>query len=73
MWAIQTPQAFRRSDLLMAHEQAEQEGFIGTDDSMLVERLGVPVLVVEGSYSNIKITTPEDLDYAEWIRKKKEL
>ncbi|MNW32335.1 2-C-methyl-D-erythritol 4-phosphate cytidylyltransferase [compost metagenome] len=73
LWAIQTPQAFRRSDLLMAHEQAEQEGFIGTDDSMLVERLGVPVLVVEGSYSNIKITTPEDLDYAEWIRKKKEL
>ncbi|MNI29730.1 2-C-methyl-D-erythritol 4-phosphate cytidylyltransferase [compost metagenome] len=73
LWAIQTPQAFRRADLIKAHELAEQEGFIGTDDSMLVERLGIPVLVVEGSYSNIKITTPEDLDYAEWTRKKKEL
>ncbi|MNW49738.1 2-C-methyl-D-erythritol 4-phosphate cytidylyltransferase [compost metagenome] len=73
LWAIQTPQAFRRSDLLKAHEKAEAEGFTGTDDSMLIEQLGIPVMVVEGSYSNIKITTPEDLDYAEWIHKKKEL
>ncbi|MNC78325.1 2-C-methyl-D-erythritol 4-phosphate cytidylyltransferase [compost metagenome] len=48
-----------------------EEGFLGTDDSMLVERIGVPVKVVEGSYSNIKITTPEDLDYADFIRQKK--
>lgn len=72
LWAIQTPQAFRRSDLLRAHEKAEAEGFIGTDDAMLVERLGIPVMVTEGGYSNIKITTPEDLDYAEIISTKKE-
>ncbi|WP_170220278.1 2-C-methyl-D-erythritol 4-phosphate cytidylyltransferase [Paenibacillus anaericanus] len=73
LWAIQTPQAFRRSELIQAHEVAEEEGFIGTDDSMLIERLGVQVMVVEGGYANIKITTPEDLDYAEFIRMKKEL
>ncbi|WP_110934284.1 2-C-methyl-D-erythritol 4-phosphate cytidylyltransferase [Paenibacillus bouchesdurhonensis] len=72
LWAIQTPQAFCRSDLMQAHEQAERDGFVGTDDSMLVERLGVSVRVVEGAYSNIKITTPDDLDYAEFIRGHKE-
>ncbi|MNJ48627.1 2-C-methyl-D-erythritol 4-phosphate cytidylyltransferase [compost metagenome] len=72
LWAIQTPQTFRRSDLLGAHEQAQRDGFIGTDDSMLVERLGIPVNVVEGEYSNIKITTPDDLDYAEFVRSQKE-
>ncbi|WP_055105049.1 2-C-methyl-D-erythritol 4-phosphate cytidylyltransferase [Paenibacillus ihumii] len=72
LWAIQTPQAFRRMDLMEAHEQAAREGFVGTDDSMLVERLGTPVRVVEGAYSNIKITTPDDLDYAEFVRAQKE-
>lgn len=68
LWAIQTPQAFRHSDLIRAHEQAVIEHFVGTDDSMLVERLGLPVIVVEGDYNNIKITTPDDLDYAEFVR-----
>ncbi|AWB46160.1 2-C-methyl-D-erythritol 4-phosphate cytidylyltransferase [Paenibacillus sp. CAA11] len=68
LWAIQTPQAFRRSELLEAHEKARREGFLGTDDSVLVERIGRRVKVVEGDYSNIKITTPEDLDYAEFVR-----
>ena len=67
LWAIQTPQAFRRSLLLEAHEQAEQDGFLGTDDAMVVERLGVPVSVAEGEYTNIKITTPEDLPWAEFL------
>jgi 2-C-methyl-D-erythritol 4-phosphate cytidylyltransferase len=67
LWAIQTPQAFRLSLLKEAHEQAERDSFIGTDDAMLVERLGVTVHVVEGDYYNIKITTPEDLPWAEWI------
>jgi 2-C-methyl-D-erythritol 4-phosphate cytidylyltransferase len=67
LWAIQTPQAFRRSLLLRAHEQAEQDGFLGTDDAMVVERLGVPVSVTEGEYTNIKITTPEDLPWAEFL------
>ncbi|MNM79282.1 2-C-methyl-D-erythritol 4-phosphate cytidylyltransferase [compost metagenome] len=73
LWAIQTPQAFRHSDLQRAHEKAMEEGFLGTDDSMLVERIGVAVKVVEGSYSNIKITTPEDLDYADFIRTKEKM
>jgi 2-C-methyl-D-erythritol 4-phosphate cytidylyltransferase len=67
LWAIQTPQAFRLVDLLHAHEQAEADQFIGTDDAMLLERLGSKVAVVEGSYTNIKITTPEDLSWAEFI------
>ncbi len=65
--AIQTPQAFRRSLLLSAHEKAEQEGFLGTDDAMVVERTGTPVAVAAGEYTNIKITTPEDLPYAEFL------
>ncbi|ALS24837.1 2-C-methyl-D-erythritol 4-phosphate cytidylyltransferase [Paenibacillus naphthalenovorans] len=67
LWAIQTPQAFRFSVLLEAHERARQEGFTGTDDAMLVERMGIRVSVVEADYYNIKITTPEDLPWAEWI------
>jgi len=67
LWAIQTPQAFRLSVLREAHVRAEAEAFIGTDDAMLVERLGTTVHVVEGDYYNIKITTPEDLPWAEWI------
>lgn len=67
LWSIQTPQAFRLKDLLAAHEQAEAEGFVGTDDSMLVERLGIRVKLVQGDYRNIKLTTPEDLDYAAFL------
>jgi 2-C-methyl-D-erythritol 4-phosphate cytidylyltransferase len=67
LWAIQTPQAFRVSLLKEAHAQAKRESFIGTDDAMLVERMGIPVHVVEGDYYNIKITTPEDLPWAQWI------
>lgn len=67
LWAIQTPQAFRRALLLEAHERASEEGFLGTDDAMVVERMGAPVTVAEGDYTNIKITTPEDLPYAEFL------
>ncbi|WP_150275512.1 2-C-methyl-D-erythritol 4-phosphate cytidylyltransferase [Paenibacillus tepidiphilus] len=70
LWAIQTPQTFRLSDLLAAYEAAEREGYLGTDDSSLAERSGIPVAVVEGSYRNIKITTPEDLEYAEYTQVK---
>lgn len=66
VWAIQTPQAFRVRDLLAAHEMARQEGFTGTDDAMVVERTGQPVYVVRGGYHNLKITTPEDLEWAEY-------
>lgn len=71
LWAIQTPQTFRVSDLLRSHQEAQKSGFLGTDDSMLVERIGIPVTVVKGSYSNIKITTPDDLEYAAFIEIRK--
>jgi 2-C-methyl-D-erythritol 4-phosphate cytidylyltransferase len=71
LWAIQTPQAFRLSALIRAHREAETAGFVGTDDAMLVERIGMQVSVVEGSYDNIKITTPEDLPLAEWLLHKR--
>lgn len=67
LWLVQTPQVFRREILWEAHQRAMEEGFLGTDDSVLVERLGQPVTMVEGSYQNIKITTPEDLWAAEDI------
>jgi len=67
LWAIQTPQAFRYELLLSAHEAARDAGFSGTDDAMVVERAGDPVAVAEGEYTNIKITTPEDLPYAEFL------
>ncbi|WP_434749248.1 2-C-methyl-D-erythritol 4-phosphate cytidylyltransferase [Paenibacillus amylolyticus] len=72
LWSIQTPQAFRLSSLLEAYESAEQDGFLGTDDAMLAERQGMSVKVVEGSYTNIKLTTPEDLQYAAfWLEGEK--
>ncbi|WP_394141285.1 2-C-methyl-D-erythritol 4-phosphate cytidylyltransferase [Cytobacillus oceanisediminis] len=70
LWAVQTPQAFRIPVLLEAHQKAEVERFLGTDDASLVERLGKEVVIVEGSYDNIKLTTPEDLYFAEAIIKK---
>ncbi|WP_054025350.1 2-C-methyl-D-erythritol 4-phosphate cytidylyltransferase [Bacillus sp. FJAT-28004] len=71
LWAIQTPQAFRRVLLLEAHERALAEEFIGTDDAMVVERMGASVTVAEGEYTNIKITTPEDLPWAEFLLAKR--
>jgi 2-C-methyl-D-erythritol 4-phosphate cytidylyltransferase len=67
LWAIQTPQAFRRALLEEAHRCAAVDGVLGTDDAMLVERLGHAVRVVEADYTNIKITTPDDLAWAEWF------
>ncbi len=67
LWQIQTPQAFRVSLIKEAHRRATEEGFVGTDDASLVERLGVKVHVIPGSYSNLKITTPEDLIMAEFL------
>ena len=65
LWLAQTPQAFRYGVIRAAHEIAEAEGFLGTDDAMLVERLGKDVHIVLGDYRNMKITTPEDLLIAE--------
>ncbi len=65
LWEIQTPQAFPVRTLRDACELAEREGVEATDDAMLVERMGVPVRVVEGSTANIKVTYPEDILFAE--------
>lgn len=61
LWSVQTPQAFRADLLREAHEKARRDGIVGTDDAMLVERLGHPVRVVRGLVENVKITTPDDL------------
>jgi len=65
LWQAQTPQTFRYHQVLSAHEEARRDGFLGTDDCSLVERAGGRIRIVNGSYRNIKITTPEDLVLAE--------
>lgn len=67
LWMIQTPQAFRFDVLKRAEDNAERDGFLGTDESMLVEREGMDVHIVESSYENVKITTKEDLVFGEAI------
>ena len=67
LWAAQTPQVFRASLFRAAHEAALRDGFRGTDDCGLVERLGHPVHIVPGSPENIKITTTADLVLADQI------
>jgi 2-C-methyl-D-erythritol 4-phosphate cytidylyltransferase len=61
LWSVQTPQAFRAALLRQAHDEARRDGFLGTDDATLVERLGHPVRVVPGQPDNLKITTRADL------------
>ena len=70
LWAVQTPQAFRVPLLTKAHDIADSEGFLGTDDASLLERINEPVIIIEGEYDNIKITTQEDLYFAEAILQK---
>jgi 2-C-methyl-D-erythritol 4-phosphate cytidylyltransferase len=64
LWQIQTPQTFRVNVIKEAYYRAAEDGYVGTDDASLVERLGVKVHILPGSYTNIKITTPEDLSLA---------
>ncbi|MFW6381481.1 MAG: IspD/TarI family cytidylyltransferase, partial [Bacillota bacterium] len=73
--SIQTPQAFEYELIVRAHRQYKNGKFPSlrvTDDASLVEALGQPVKVIEGSYENIKITTPVDLLYAKLILKNRE-
>jgi len=67
---IQTPQCFRRSVLIQALEAAEKEGSAATDESSLVQRLGMEVAVVEAPFWNIKITTAEDMVLAEALARR---
>ena len=63
-WQAQTPQVFHRTLYAEALEKARSDGFLGTDDAQLVERIGSEVHVVPGSPGNFKITLPEDLELA---------
>ena len=69
LWAVQTPQTFDYNILIDAYKDAFKSGFYGTDDAMLVERIGYKVKMVEVSYNNIKITTQEDLSVGSQILK----
>jgi 2-C-methyl-D-erythritol 4-phosphate cytidylyltransferase len=60
--AVQTPQVFRRALLADAHDKIIRDV---TDDAAMVERIGAEVIVYEGDYANIKVTTPEDLAVAQ--------
>ncbi|MGA1864618.1 MAG: 2-C-methyl-D-erythritol 4-phosphate cytidylyltransferase [bacterium] len=65
LWIAQTPQAFKLSLIKEAYLLAKKQGFYGTDEASLVERLPHDIKVIEGSFWNIKITYPEDLQLAE--------
>jgi 2-C-methyl-D-erythritol 4-phosphate cytidylyltransferase len=65
----QTPQGFRHDILKKAFDDAAADGFLGTDEASLIERAGLPVVVVMGSAQNIKITTPADMDLADFYLK----
>ena len=79
VWQVQTPQVFDAGLIRRAYETLEKEeaellarGVEITDDAMIVELLsGQEVYLVEGSYENIKVTTPDDLEYAGWLLAKK--
>ena len=72
LWLTQTPQAFRREVIQEAYRRAFAEGFYGTDDASLVERMGIRVRMLPGIYENIKITTPGDLDLGAILVKNRE-
>ncbi|WP_313892863.1 2-C-methyl-D-erythritol 4-phosphate cytidylyltransferase [Psychrobacillus sp.] len=72
LWIIQTPQAFQYALLEKAERLADEASFLGTDEAMLVERLGEQVHIVESTYDNVKMTTQEDLLFGEIILKNKE-
>ena len=68
LWAIQTPQVFRKDLLLKAYNEGNTEG--ATDDCMLLESIGVKVCMVEGDRSNIKVTVQDDIDLVSSILSK---
>lgn len=67
LWHAQTPQCFKYDIIKKAYQKAREDNYLGTDDSMLVERTGQKIKMIEGSYDNIKITTPEDLYVGERV------
>jgi len=72
LWHAQTPQAFPLDVIMEAYRRALEEDFPATDDAGLVERVGGPVVMVESSEDNLKITRPEDLEIAELLLSRRE-
>ena len=70
LWLTQTPQAFESGVIRKAYEAAYRDNYYGTDDAALVERIGVRVMMIRGSYDNIKITTQDDIMLAEILTKR---
>ena len=73
LWAAQTPQAFDVQMLKQCHEQGRSQGWEVTDDAALFEKCGLPVRIVEGEETNLKLTTPADLAIAEFILQQREV
>jgi len=67
LFCVQTPQAFKYDLILECHKKINNEGIKVTDDTMVVEQYGNKVYLYEGSYDNIKVTTPEDLEIGRQI------
>lgn len=70
-YLIQTPQTFHLREIKSMHERAAKEGFEATDDCMIAEHYGIKIKISEGSYENIKLTTPEDMIIGERILRKR--
>jgi len=64
LWQIQTPQGFLTEEIYNAHRYAIETQFLGTDDCSVMENANKPIILVEASYENIKITTPSDIEIA---------
>jgi 2-C-methyl-D-erythritol 4-phosphate cytidylyltransferase len=74
LWLIQTPQIFRWQDINLAHQEALAHDWQeATDDAFLMERMGIPVKIIEGEQDNIKVTTPQDLELARLLLSKHSL
>ena len=70
--AMQTPQGFRTELILRAHQAAQRDGFLGTDDAQLLEHIGETVYLSEGSRENLKLTEPIDMQLAHLILRQRE-
>ncbi len=73
LWAAQTPQGFDVQLLKQCHEQGRQRGWQVTDDAALFEKSNLPVAIVPGEETNLKVTTPADLPLAELILQQREV
>ena len=69
VYYVQTPQIFKYKNLKKAMDKAYKENYYGTDESMLVSRIGIKANIVEGSVLNFKVTSKDDIELVKWILK----